>query len=356
MGFVVSGLRAGIVKFVKKVHIAIILDAGEYSIRTKIIGQNGVKVENKVFSFVGDKMPPVMIKYLSSIQKKYSHVYISTLLSTINAGAINGCSEAEYKKMHIETDSIVKVCIDDKWSAYSSMYAIEELKDFFGETGIDYIFPYEIVIDYLLKNNRPTEQNIYIINTCTYAIISIFSPNGLLYSAHFIYKEDEDIATQVESESLEEMNNIVQKSEKDNEVFEFEDASTDVFSDDLDDLDSFGDIENPQLDDVNMSSSEVVDEQKDNELANIEDDIFFAKKDQLLSEFVHNSIEDFYKSSFYKSEFIKKAKIYNACTSDNSGRILSKYIKEELFLECELEQINLCDILCEISILESQAV
>jgi hypothetical protein len=361
----IDSIKSKVVDYVKKVHVAITFDDGKYYIRTHFIGKNGTTTEDKVFDLAGDKMPPIMIRYINGIQKKYSYVYTSTFLSTINAGSIYGCDDHEYRKMHIETDSIIKVCIDRKWSAYSSIYAVDELKHFFSDVGgIDFVFPQEIILKHLLDSRVIEGQQIYIVTTSSYAIATVFSEEGLLFSSHFIYKEDEDDLGIGDDDmaSLGEMNDMIDDAEKEHEeieeVLQLEDIDdSDIFDGGLEDLDSLDDIETPDFDDVDLTDKPVADENIDLEEETVDNRALFTKKDQLLCEFLHNSIEDFYKNSFYKSEFIKQGTIFDACRPGvNTGEMLHQYIVDELMLECDLEKIDLRDVLGEISIVESKAV
>lgn len=356
-------IKKRLIQYIKKVHVAITFDDGKYYIKTKIISNNDVTTEDKVYDQVGQKMPPIMIKYLNNIQKKYSYAYTSTLLSTINAGSIHGCDDEAYQKMHIETDSIHKVCIDNQWSAYSSTYAIDEVKHFFADVGgIDFVFPQEVVIRHLLQNEMIEGQNIYIVTTGSYAIVTVFSQDGLLYSSHFIYKEDEeDIGLDDGMGGMDEMNDLIEDTEKESEeieeVLQLEDIDdNDIFDGGLEDLDELDDIDSHDFDEMESGHDDMTEEdlELDDEGG---DEALFTKKDQLLCEFLHNSIEDFYKNSFYKSEFVKQAKIYDACKPGvKTGEMLNQYIHDELMLECDLEKIDLGDVLTEISIMESKAV
>ncbi len=351
-----------LIGYIKKVHVAIVLDDKKYYIKTKIVGKNGVSTEDKIYDQVGEKMPPIMVKYLNNIQRRHSYTYTSALLSTINAGSIHGCDDSAYQKMHIETDSIIRVCVDGQWSAYSSTYAIDELKHFYADVGgIDYVFPQEVVIRHLLQDEVIEGQNIYIVTTATYAVVTVFSAEGLLFSSHFIYKEDdEDVGLDEEMDNLNEMNDMIEDTEKESEeieeVLQLEDIDdNDIFDGGLEDLDELDDIEGADFDNMDDIHEDM---EEDLELEDeVGDEALFTKKDQLLCEFLHNSIEDFYKNSFYKSEFVKQARIFDACKAGvNTGEMLNQYIRDELMLECELEKIDLCDVLTEISIMESKAV
>lgn len=358
----IDSLQSKLVDYIKKVHVAIAFDEGKFYIKTKIIGKNGTATEEKVYDQVGEKMPPIMIKYINGIQKRYSYTYTSTLLSTINAGSIHGCEDDDYRKMHIETDSIVRVCVDKQWSAYSSTYAIDELKQYFSDVGgIDYIFPQELVIKYLLQDEVIEGQNIYILTTGTYAVVTVFSHEGLLFSSHFIYKEDEEnVGLDEDMEHLGEMSDMIEDAEKESEeieeVLQLEDIDdNDIFDGGLEDLDELDDIDAGDFDDVGGMDEEMEEELELEEEGGSE--ALFTKKDQLLCEFLHNSIEDFYKNSFYKSEFVKRAKIFDACRPGvTTGEMLHQYIGDDLMLECDLEKVDLGDILTEISIMETKAV
>ena len=359
-----------IFKVVTKVYIGIYFDEDKCYIRVNFSKPKTKKPLIRVFEKTEEgTFSGAMIKFINEIQKKYSFTYIATLISSINTGAILGCLESDYQRMHINTSFIAKTCIEDKWSAYGSLYAIDEKKELFEDiNGIDFIFPAELVIYHLLKQNENIMQQLYILTTRSHLVLTIFHENVLYFSANFIYSEDEEESTMeeddVELDDIGEMNNLIEETQKESkdleEVLDLEkiDDVADLDDGSLEDLDELEDIESDEFDEIDALDDveDGEDIEYEEEHQEIKEPEVFSKKEQLMCEFIKNSIEDFYKNPLYKSEFISKAMVFDATIDTKIAKHLKEYIASELFLESELKEVDLCEIINQISTLESQTV
>ena len=84
--------------------------------------------------------------------------------------------------------------------------------------------------------------------------------------------------------------------------------------------------------------------------ADAEEDVDM-KKDLLLFNFMKNSLEEFYRNEHYDSRFITEAVVLDTYQGSKS---LSKYLKDELFIDNRIEPIDLAEISCKLSYLESK--
>ena len=357
-------------KLATKAYIGIYFDEDKCYLRADY-SNTKIKPQTRVFEKTDEgNFSGAMIKFINDIQKKYSFTYIATLISSINTGAILGCLESDYQRMHINTSFIAKTCIEEKWSAYGSLYAIDEKKELFEDVGgIDFIFPAELIIYHILKQDPSNMQKLYILTTKSHLVLTIFHETTLYFSANFIYSEDEeenDLEEDVKLEDVEDMSNLIEETQKESkeveEVLDLEkmDEVADLDDGSLEDLDELEDIETEEFDEIDalddVEDGEDIDYDEEEDHKEVEEPEVFSKKEQLMCEFIKNLIEDFYKNPLYKSEFISKAKVFDATIDTKIAKHLTEYISDELFLECELKEIDLCEIINQISTLESQAV
>ena len=191
-----DSLLQNILNRIGKAFISIIEINNKYYIKVKVVGKNK-SVENKVFSKAGDNPPIAMAHYIAKIQKKYSYSYVATLLSTINAGAIPLCGDIDYKKYKIECEDIARICINDSWTAYTNRYVLIDLKKYYEKVcDLDFIFPTEAILHFLIKDYAESNENIlYILHTNIFTNITIFKNKKLPFSSRFIYQNDEDVDT-----------------------------------------------------------------------------------------------------------------------------------------------------------------
>ena len=184
----------------------------------------------------------------------------------------------------------------------------------------------------------------------------------MYFSTHFIYSDDEeDVSLDDDTvNQTEEVDDLIKDTDKENadmqEVLDLENIDNvstvdDTTLENLDELDNLDDINNfNELDSLDdLDHDEDLDKKAD-------ENVFLSKKEQLMCDFIKNSIEDFYKNELYKSEFLHSAQIFDATKENNMAKNLNNYISNELFLECETKEIDLCEVINQISILEQETV
>jgi len=235
-------------------------------------------------------------KYIKNIINDYPQTYVSTILLNIDQGVVNSCSKQVYKEKNIEINNIKIVCINNKYSFYTSIYELSELKKEFEI--IDFIYPIFAVIDFLAKDKN---NSLYILNIDNFFATIVYKDNIALYSE--IFNEETEV------EDISDM-----------DIDEF-----DEFDDDLGELDEIEDIEN---------IDEVEEEKEDISHLDTENKIFTHIKE---------SIKNYYNEG---GDFLEK--IYIISTKEINNSILN-LIEDELFMKSEIINIDLLETINDIS-------
>jgi hypothetical protein len=339
--------------YIKKAHLAITFDNELFRIKLHVYqGDKKILEDLKLYEMSEEQLSGKIIQYITLIQKRYGYCYVSSFLSSINVGAIDGCSQKDFEAIGVAIDKVIKVCVNKKWTAYSSQYDIDQKETIYKEIGgLDYLFPIEVMLLQMIKNlNFHSEEPIlYFLQNKNSAALTIFVNHELRYSTHFLFNSDEGVS--LEGESLDDMNDLIANSEESaeelEEIVHLDDEDDDLL-DDIEDLDDIVvDEDNLELEDVNgVDEEELLDESFDE----YQDEISL-KHDMMLFEFVKHSVEDYYKNERFRSEFLTKAVIFNS--EKEGGASLQNYLQNELLVACNLVHIDLCDILLELSYNES---
>jgi hypothetical protein len=341
--------------FLKKVHIAIVYDAELFTVKVKIFqGSKKIKEELKLYEMEEEQLPRKMVIYLQKLQKNYGYCYISTFLSSINVGAIQGCSGEDFNSIGVDINNVVKVCVEERWTAYSSHYDIRLKEDIYEKIGgLDYIFPIELMMNQMIQNLnfQSNEPIVYLLQSSNSATLSIFNNQTLLYSTHFLFSKEDNLKDEGD---LDEMNDLIESSEESveelDEIVHLDDEDNDLL-DDIEDLDDIVvDEDNLELEDVNSVDDDADNILDDEGLDDYQDEISL-KHDMMLFEFVKHALEDYYKDDKYQSEFLSKAVIFS--TDKVERETLRNYLQNELLLACNLVQVDLASIMIELSLLES---
>jgi len=337
---------------IKKAYISIVEHPGSHELLLRVYKKGELIEEDKrLFSRREDGgMSKQLLTYLDNMADKYGYCYVGTHLSSINVGAISGCSEADFARMQIDLSGIERCCIDRKWSMYSSHFDLDELKGRFTEVGgVDYIFSLESVIHFWLRKNPPEKTVVYILNHSTSLTLSIFNPEMLVYSSHFIIcDETEADDLEMDDRQLEEMDDLLDESEQ--EIDELEEVvQLDQLGDDsldsIEDLDSFvADSENPEFDDFDDISEfddfgeSETDDFHDEPIEEIKTDV--TTNDYRLFDFIRLSIEDYYKNELYNSDFLEQCVLFD---SNENSSALRDFAENELLLQCQVVHLNLVE-------------
>jgi hypothetical protein len=279
-------------KFIKRQFISFYYDEN-YKLLYEIYKNNKLLKENS-FEFEEKKE---LIKKIKELSEEIPQTYISTIIQTENQGIIPTCNKKEFPNYEIEIENIKYICINNKYSIYTSLYDLMELK----KLNIDFIYSAFALIDY--KANKKI-NTLYILITKEKFYILIYHKNIPIYSD--IYEKNESLIeeSEIDLEDLDE-----------SEVVEIEE-------DIVDDLDSIEEIEN-------------IETEKNEIKTGIEMDIV---------NFIKSSLEEYYKN--YAEDFVENVIILDTGVLNED---ITNIINETLFIETKKENFNILKTINEIS-------
>ena len=243
-----------------------------------------------------------LVKYINSIIESNSQTYTSTILKTINQGIVPSCKKTLFKDIGLDVDNIKYVCINDKYSFYTSLYELLEIQKKFGF--LDFLYSPFSIIDYKVK----ARNNLLCILVIKDALFFL------------IYKELIPVFGEIE-----EINEKEQQT-KEEEIEEIEE---------IDDLDLLEDIDEVE----NIEDNSDIETSKTNKLSSIEhlsiENRIFNKLREILKEYYENS-----------PEFVEEIIIYDSIDIDKNIKLL---IEDEFFINTTIKKIDLLKIINEIS-------
>lgn len=339
-----------LIKLFKIGHVSIYMENKKFFVYIRII-KNGktIEDEHRVFDVEGESdSPKVMKEFFKKFYDKVKYAYVSTYIDSINQGAISGCGDGVFHELGLDMSSLVKICVEDKWSVYTNIYEIDKVQEKYKAIfGVDFIFPMEIMIQHLKPEDNVDTAVLYMVNNRNSSTLTIYRHNELVYSSHFLFNDDDDslVVADSEDDDLDESDNLLGGDDDDGlDDLDLGDDSLDDL-DSMDDLDNIDDLDDFVVDDDEGDGLDSMDDDDDNVLQSEQD----LKKELLLFEFVDNSLNDYYKNPNYDSDFITEAIIYDTCKCSVG---LKKHIKEVFFVEPKVLTIDLGETLCNLSQLE----
>ncbi len=279
--------------FIKPNFIAFYKDENKYLLLNEQFKKDKtIFSENKEFENKKD-----LIKYISEIQDDNPQTYISTFITSQNQGVINTCNKQKYKEAGIEIENIKMLCIKNKYSFYTTLYEIMEIKKEFNF--IDFLYPAFAIID---KNSTLRHNALYILATNEYSYILIYN-NHIPIFGDILYLTEK---TQDIEEEIEDISNI---------------DLIDDFDDNLDE-----DIEN-------------IDEETIEEETNIEN---LDKEYKILNN-IKAALKEYYENG---NDFVEKIFIFDTINLKND---IVNMINDELFIDSNLTKIDLLKSINKIS-------
>lgn len=320
-------------KFVKVGHISIYLDADKFYLSYEIVrNKNVLETGSRIFDALDDKkISQLMRGFLEQIYEKITYAYVSTFSLSEKQGIIFSSEDPIYE-VGLNPMSIATINPKKHYEIFLSKKEISGIQKLFGSIyGVDYIFPFESIMENLYKNRQDT-ASAHIVMLKDYVFLSIFFEQSLAFSAHFVFAQEEKLIMENEELSLE--------AEEDTQ----DDISLDDEFGDLDKVVDFGDIDN--LDDFVAEEDETQEgDSGSEEIVNMqnEDEI---KRDLVLFDFLKKSFNAYYKNNEYRSDFIVDVCIYETLEINSA---IQHFIKETLAIDSKKETIKVGSMLCELS-------
>ncbi|MEA2049796.1 MAG: hypothetical protein U9O56_03620 [Campylobacterota bacterium] len=149
----------------KKQYINIIKQDKQLKIDYRILQNNSIfKQENSSFILQKDTLSQDIIFKLETLQSNIPFSYLSTL-STSNKQSI-------LKKENIDTTKFNTIKINENYSVAIPKNSIEDFKNYFQKTGIDYILsPFSILNELIISNGVANSLNILVYDNKLFVII-----------------------------------------------------------------------------------------------------------------------------------------------------------------------------------------
>jgi len=257
--------------------------------KNKIINSESKEFENK----------KEMINYINEIADDNPQTYVSTFIASANQGVVPSCDKNKYKELGIDIENIKMVCVNKKYSFYTTIYQLMETKKEY--PFVDFLYSAYALIDF---KSSLRHNSLYILTTKEYSYILIYKDHLPLFGD--IYEIEEE---NIEEEEIEDITDM--------DIVEDFDESLD------DDIESVADI------------TEEEDEEDENiETFNIEYKIL---------ENIKSSLKEYYENG---GDFIEKIYIFDTIGIQDN---ITELINDEIFIDSVLEKIDILKTLNEIS-------
>jgi len=301
--------------------------------RTVLLFYMGEKKIEAAFGYIEDQNQVVIeerrtipieresefIQWCAEVQEVYPQTYVTTMLDTMNQGALPLCSQDVLQRFSVEAELVQSLCIDNSWLAYTSTIEKRWFEKRCKDIPIDLLYSPFVL---LYQKSRPLFEErpgLFIFHRKGVLFLSVFSQDRLWYSQMILIASSEH---EMEEPVLEEDETL------DELDFDLEALEDDVRPiSDVDILDDF--------------SSD--DEEQDTEaLERIEYTLN-------LFEEIKAAIHKFYNDDRYDHEFIEKVTIFDM---DDIAQDLVRYIKDELFMEANLYTFDPIEVMTELVVEE----
>ena len=321
-----------------KVFINIIVGDSKTIVYVEVVSKGEV-ISSDGKSFATNVLDTEMHTYLKSSISQSPYHYISILDKSVNQGAIPTCDKT---KNYVDTSVLNSICIDKKWTCYTSQEDIKDLKYEYQSVGLDFIFSPFIILSKFFKDKINSSLSIFALVEEKNISLSIFD-NGTFLYAEYLHIKSDDLADNLM------MDTIIDDDDEDislgiDDSIDLDDIDAD---DGISSLDDFGDIEDLDLDIDIEEFSEAKEIKKIVEEKEVSIDDFNDDYNKFIM--IQDSINNFYHDDKYESTFVEN--IYIADSTGISGD-LKKYLEEEMFLNVIIRKIALSEELSEMARLE----
>lgn len=338
---IVEKLKSLYQNFYQKIYISIVVSNTHTQVYVEIV-HTAKESEFATKTFETTEVTDEMEEYIKNYISISPFFYISILNNLINQGAVPTCSHSEISKF-ADIGASVTLCIDEKWSAYSTKFELDTLQEQYASFGLDFIFsPFLVLNHFFLDKVQEGSATLFVLVQDVILDISIFEDSKLLYAEHYVMGSDKS--------SLDD------ESHKDEEFGLDEDESEDEFGDfgdfdDISDLDSLDDIEDldmiEDLDEFSVDFDDGEEEQEksdksESKAEDVDDADLLSGFNQDYRRFAHikSSLENFYKDEKYCGQFVETVYIANGSTLSDD---LKNYLEDELFLNVYIRNIEIAN-------------
>ncbi len=265
-------------------------------------------------------------EWFEEIRQTYPKTYICAMLDTANQGAVPGCLKSDLEKYGIEVALVHRLCIENSWTAYTSIVEMKWFEQKF--KGIDFDLLYSPFV-LLYKKSLPlldTKPALFLLHQNGVAFLAIFSEGRLWYAQVLIIGSGEDSDMDGDEGEPKEPGGL---------SFDLEMIDEDVES--ISDLDLLGEFK-----------EEI--EQK----PELEDESAFELLEYNLNLFeeMKGALSRFYHDDLYSHDFIERVTIFDM---GDLGEDLVRYIEDELFMQASLYSFDPIEVISTLAVKDLEA-
>lgn len=311
-----------------KVFINIIVNDTKSIVYVEVISKGEIlSTESEVFQT--NVLNPNMHTYLKSCISQSPYYYISILDKSLKQGALPTCSQA---KKYVDTNGLNTICVDKKWSFYTSQEGIKDLKYEYQSVGLDLIFSPFSILNRFFKDKISSTLSIFALIQEKNISLCVFNQGTLLYAQYINMKNPM-------SDDKLMMDTILEDDDEDEISLDIDGITLDDLDadEDISLLDDFWDIEDLDTHvDIEEFSEAQEESTIDEKQEHASDDDFNDDYEKFIK--IQDSINDFYHDEKYESEFVESIFIADAFGVSTD---LKKYLEEEMFLNVVIRKISL---------------
>lgn len=324
-------------KFFAHQFISVMIEENECKIKCKTIKKDKT-IWNDEVSFIMDNNDTLSldtIDYLNRLQKNNKNSYISVFQNSLGQGVIPTCDEKAFKNYNVDHKNIHNICTNGKYTIYTSLIDLKWIKNIFSKTGLDFTFSPFMILNFLLKDDLKKNQvQLFVLNTNDSMTLVVFKGEALLFGSFFNIAKEENLLYTNYEEELSGGSETLSSLDLTKEV------ESDELIENLDELDVIDDME--EIDNYLQEGSNVQDKS--------DETIRFFERDERFIKYLNASLKDFYSNELYASDFVENIKIFD---HDTISEDILLYVKNDLFLEVEVEKIDVRDIMTTLAIEEA---
>jgi len=247
--------------------------------------------ETKEFESIKD-----LRQYINSVTEDNPQTYVSSFIASQNQGIVPSCDKHKYKELGIDIENIKIVCINNKYSFYTTLYELMETKKQY--PFIDFLYSVFAIID---KSSTLRHNSLYILSTENFSYILIYKDHIPVFGDIFEIKEETN-----EEEDIE----------------------------DISDMDIVEDFDETLDEDIENIEEPETEENENIEHFNIESKII---------EHIKTALKEYYENG---GDFIEKIFIFDTIGIEEN---ITEMINDEIFIESTINKIDILKTINEIS-------
>ncbi len=320
------------------IYIAIV-DQGSFKDVSVIIRSRGKNSEPLQQRFDSQK---ALERYILDLISDSPYFYIGLLNTVPDQGALPSCDKTKMRDL-ADVSLSVTLCMNERWSLYSSKGELDHLQQRHQAYGIDYVFSPFTVLQKFFTDKMHNVWALYVLIQEESVAIAVFSSEQLEF-AKFVTTDAEEIALLQESANEGFSFDNHAEGAAAHEAIDMDEIDILDDFDALDDIESLDDIE--ELDDIDSieSFADFSEEEDDVPVVPVAAEPETAQDQEGFNldyhrfTIIQNVLAEYYHNEHFRQDFIETIFIADAVGISSD---LKLYIEEELFVTPIVRRIDL---------------